>query len=170
MAVLIIALAHRSVKWRGGERGSLSHLSITKSRHHRAREEGWERLEAQLWSSGRSKRKRAPPRLTNSLDHREQRVWLNKIENEKDVVKRRAESWVKDAMIPSLLWPAGNVGYFWLKKIIFIDTVFILPIACKLPRGCLFSMLDSCEKWHGVCQGSGLGLVYWMSTGIYLSR
>ena len=36
----------------------------------------------------------------------------------------------------------------------FIDTVFILPIACKLPRGCLFSMPDSCDECYGVLLAS----------------
>ena len=50
------------------------------------------------------------------------------------------------------------VCFLWgFKK---IDRVFILPIACKLPRGCLISMLDSCEKCYGVCLGS------WFLVGI----
>ena len=48
-----------------------------------------------------------------------------------------------------------------LKK--FIDRVFILLTACKLPWWCLFSMLDGCEK-YGVCLESSLGLVSQMST------
>ena len=38
-----------------------------------------------------------------------------------------------------------------------IDTVFILPIACKFTRLCLFSMLDSCEECYSICPGSGSG-------------
>ena len=46
----------------------------------------------------------------------------------------------------------GLVKMLFKRLSFFIDTVFILPIAYKFPRGHFFSMLDSCEECYGVCR------------------
>ena len=47
----------------------------------------------------------------------------------------------------------------------FIDTVFILPISCKLPRGCLFSTLDSYKESYDVFIGL-MCILFWFGVPV----